>query len=259
MPQPLIEAKNIVRKFKTRNYSGWGMREVFALDDVSIDLQERETVAIVGESGSGKSTLARIVLGLDMPTSGACLFRGTEYPKLDRAGRQKFIEDVQVVFQDPGSSLNPKKTIGRILGEVASLHRLVPNHEIRDFVVNLLATVGLEASIYNRSPHELSGGQKQRVAIGRAISVNPSIIIADEALSALDVSIQSQILDLMEDLQHRLGVAYLFISHDLNVVRDIADRTVVMRHGKVVETGPTRDVLGNPQEQYTQQLLDATW
>lgn len=233
---------------------GGGVR---AVDGVSLHIGERETLGIVGESGSGKSTIARVMLGLIKPTSGSMTYQGVEYAKLNRTERWNFRKDVQVVFQDPGTSLNPRKSVSRILTEVLLLHRKVSSANAPARVEEVLASVGLGPEIAHRMPHELSGGQKQRVAIGRAVAMEPKVIIADEALSALDVSIQAQVLELMKQLQADLGVSYVFISHDLGVVREIADRVAVMHLGRVVEAGATADVLDNPSADYTKSLLAA--
>jgi len=234
-----------------------GGKQVRAVDGVSLHIGPQETLGIVGESGSGKSTMARVLLGLQKPTSGTVEFDGVEYSKMNRAQRWQFHQSVQVVFQDPGTSLNPRKSVAKILSEVLKLHRKASDDAVLDRVIEVLDSVGLPPEIAYRMPHELSGGQKQRVAIGRAIAMEPKVIIADEALSALDVSIQAQVLKLMKDLQRDLKVSYVFISHDLGVVREIADRVAVMHNGKVEETGVTREVLDNPQTAYTQGLIAA--
>lgn len=230
---------------------------VRAADQVNLHIGERETLGIVGESGSGKSTMARIMLGLITPTSGLMQYNGVDYTKLTRAQKWNFRRDVQVVFQDPGTSLNPRKSVERILTEVLLLHKKASHKDSLERVISVLESVGLGPEIAFRMPHELSGGQKQRVAIGRAIAMEPKVIIADEALSALDVSIQAQVLELMKQLQTDLGISYVFISHDLGVVREIADRVAVMHLGRVVETGNTADVLDDPQHDYTKSLLAA--
>ncbi len=234
-----------------------GSKQVRAVDGVSLHVGPQETLGIVGESGSGKSTMARILLGLLKPTSGTVSFEGVDYAKMNRAQRWNFHQAVQVVFQDPGTSLNPRKSVVKILSEVLLLHKKVPGSKVLDRVIEVLDSVGLPSEIAFRMPHELSGGQKQRVAIGRAIAMEPKVIIADEALSALDVSIQAQVLSLMKELQRDLNVSYAFISHDLGVVREIADRVVVMHNGKVEETGNTQEVLDHPQAEYTKSLLAA--
>ena len=234
-------------------------RFVSAVDNVSLSLQENETVALVGESGSGKTTLGLAVLGLRPLSAGAIACRGKNLATLARGEKLAFRRDVQVVFQDPYASLNPRQTIGGALQRPLDLHQTVPVAERRGYIEALLDRVGLRpANLYiDRYPHEFSGGQRQRVAIARALVLQPSILVADEPVSALDVSIRSQILNLLRDLKDRLKLSLLFLSHDLGVVRFIADRVAVMYLGKLVELAPADEMFRRPHHPYTRALLAA--
>jgi len=229
---------------------------VKAVDDVDFHIAYKEVLAIVGESSSGKSTTARMIMRLIEPTSGKIEFLGQEVLQLNEQELKEVRKNCQMVFQNPYGSLNPRKTIEKSIGEALTYHHLVSNFaEEESRVVEILKLVGLSESMLYRYPHELSGGQQQRVCIGRAIATNPKLIICDEALSALDLSVQAQILNLLMDLQEQLGLSYLFISHDLSVVRHFADRVAVMHKGKIVETATTEELFENPQNDYTQHLL----
>ncbi|WP_224772438.1 ABC transporter ATP-binding protein [Pelagicoccus enzymogenes] len=228
-----------------------------AVDDVSLEIMEGETLAVVGESGSGKSTLGRTILGLEKALSGKVTFRGQQLVGMKMAELKTLRRDMQIVFQDPFSSLNPRMTILDILTEGMEEHRLLEGKSKADVAVRLMEEVGLSADQIYRYPHEFSGGQRQRICIARAMSLRPQLIILDEAVSALDVTIQAQVIDLLMELQERHNLSYLFISHDLSVVKRIAERTAVMRRGKIVEYGLTKDVIGNPQSEYSQKLLAA--
>lgn len=256
MSDDILQAHDICVRFKRR---GTRRAYVTAVDGVSVSLRTGETLGVVGESGSGKSTLGKVLLGLMSPAAGTVTFHGRDLTTLSRNDMRVFHEQIQVVFQDPGQSLNPRKTVGKILDEVVRLHGRAPRSGERGAVLKLLERVGLTPpeQFVGRRPHELSGGQKQRVAIARAISVEPKIIIADEALSALDVSVQAQILNLLIELRQDLGVGYLFISHDLDVVRSICDRAMVMCSGEVVEEAPIEQLFRDPQHSYTRALLAA--
>ena len=232
---------------------GW----VKAVDGVSFSLQEGRTLGLVGESGSGKSTTGYCVLQLLRPTSGSVRFRGKELTRLRGEQLRRMRRELQVVFQDPYSSLNPRMTVGDIVGEPIEVHGIGTRRTRRDTVRGLLDTVGFNPQFTNRYPHEFSGGQRQRIGIARALALNPSLIVCDEPVSALDVSIQAQILNLLKDLQRDFGLTYLFIAHDLAVVRAVSDRIAVMNQGKLVEIGPVAEVYSNPQDEYTRALLAA--
>jgi peptide/nickel transport system ATP-binding protein/oligopeptide transport system ATP-binding protein len=230
---------------------------VKAVDDVTFEIGEGETLGLVGESGSGKSTTGYCVLQLLKPTGGTVRFMGKELTTMGRTDLRELRKEMQIVFQDPYSSLNPRQTVGKIVEEPMGVHghgtRRARERRVRD----LLETVGFNPDFTNRYPHEFSGGQRQRIGIARALALNPRLIVCDEPVSALDVSIQAQILNLLKDLQRDLGLAYLFVAHDLAVVRTMSDRIAVMNRGKIVETGEAEDVYSNPQEDYTKALLAA--
>ncbi len=230
---------------------------VQAVDDVSFAVDRGETLGLVGESGCGKSTLARSILQLIPPTSGSVKFEGREIAGIGRRQARDLRSDMQMVFQDPYASLNPRKRIAQIVGDPMRLHGIVDRDGQKDAVRELLEKVGLNPEHYNRFPHEFSGGQRQRIGIARALSLNPKLIIADEPVSALDVSIQAQIINLLEDLQEEFQLTYIFVAHDLSVVRHVADRIAVMYLGKIVEIGPAEAVYNTPIHPYTQALLSA--
>jgi oligopeptide/dipeptide ABC transporter ATP-binding protein len=244
---PLLEVHHLVKHFGV----------VRAVDDVSFTIGEGETFALVGESGCGKTTTGRCLLHLMKPTSGEIRFEGKDVSRLAGAALRQFKQQMQIVFQDPFSSLNPRFSVGRTIGEPLAIHGLCPRADIPKRVAELLETVGLRPEHAHRYPHEFSGGQRQRIGIARSLALNPRLIVADEPVSALDVSVQAQIINLMVDLQKRLGVAYLFISHNLPVVRHIAHRTAVMYLGRIVESGPTAQLFAEPRHPYTQALLSA--
>ena len=257
MTVPILSGRSIVKAFGGRGWFG-AAGDKRAVDGVDLDVNEGETLAIVGESGSGKSTLARILLGLIKPSSGDVVYDGRSVDAFKAADWAMFRKAVQPIFQDPASSLNPRMRVDTTLSNVLLRHGLATRHTLDPMINELLASVGLDATQFrDRYPHQLSGGQQQRVAIARAMAVRPRLIIADEPLSSLDMSVQAQILDLLDRLKssHKLGL--VLISHDLNVVDAISDRVIVMYLGKIVEAGPTRQVLGNPASDYTRSLLAA--
>jgi oligopeptide transport system ATP-binding protein len=231
--------------------------EVRAVDGVSFDVQAGETLGLVGESGSGKSTTGYCILQLLKPTSGSVRFDGQELTELGREQIRRVRREMQIVFQDPYASLNPRMTVGDIVAEPLVVHGIGSRRDRRGRVRELLDVVGFNPSFTNRYPHEFSGGQRQRIGIARALALNPKMIICDEPVSALDVSIQAQILNLLKDLQHDFGLTYLFIAHDLAVVRSMSDRIAVMNKGQLVELGPAEEVYTNPQDDYTKALLSA--
>lgn len=259
---PLLAASNVSCVYAQARAFGTltGKKGVRAVDDVTVEVFPGETLAVVGESGCGKTTLSKLLLGLINPTSGSIHYRGQDVRKLSRDQLQAFRKSVQVVFQDPLSSLNPRKQVRKILGDIVRLWGGRPSSEvISGRVQQVLREVELSPPrlFLDRFPHELSGGQRQRVAIAKAIAVEPQLIVADEPLSALDVSVQGQILELLRRLQAERGVGYVLISHDLEVVRTVADRVVVMYLGKVVESGSVKEVFDTPKHPYTRSLLAA--
>ena len=232
-------------------------KTVRAVDGVSLTIQQGETVGLVGESGCGKSTLGYNLVQLERPTGGQILFEGNDMAGASRGELQQIRRRMQIIFQDPQSALDARMTIGDAIAEPIRVHEIVPEDEIDDRVADLLATVGLNPYMRNRYPHEFSGGQLQRIVIARALSLEPIFIVCDEPISALDVSIQAQIINLLEELQDRFGLTYLFISHDLRVVRHISDRVAVMYLGKLVESSRTDDLYENPLHPYTRALLSS--
>jgi oligopeptide transport system ATP-binding protein len=230
---------------------------VRAVDGISFTVNKGETLGLVGESGSGKSTACRAVLQLLKPTSGSVKFEGREIAGLGRRELRPLRREIQMIFQDPYASLNPRKRIGQIVGDQLKIQKVASGKDLRIRVEALLERVGLSPEHYNRFPHEFSGGQRQRIGIARALALEPKLVFCDEPVSALDVSIQAQIVNLLDDLQDEMGLTYVFVAHDIGVVRHISDRIAVMNHGKIVETGDADQVCEHPRDDYTKKLLAA--
>jgi oligopeptide/dipeptide ABC transporter ATP-binding protein len=258
MTATLLEVEKLVKHFVARrSFIGRPKATVRAVDGVSFAVEAGTTLALVGESGCGKTTLGRLVLRLIEPTAGQIRFEGRDISKFGERELRAFRRHAQIVFQDPYASLNPRMTVGQILSEPLILHKLVAPARRRERVAELLNLVGLEPRSARSYPHEFSGGQRQRIAIARALAVEPKLVVCDEPVSALDVSIRSQVLNLLRDLQRRLGLAYLFISHDLAVVRHVADRVAVMNLGCIVESADAKDLFASPRHPYSRALLSA--
>ena len=230
---------------------------VRAVDDVELEVKKGSTVGLVGESGSGKTTLGKTVLRLIAPTAGKIFFEGEDITELDSARLRPLRREMQMIFQNPYGSLNPRMNVGSLVSEGISIHNTVKKEERGEFVARLLGEVGLGADVINRYPHEFSGGQRQRIAIARAISLHPKFVVCDEPVSALDVSVQAQIINLLKDLQRKHGLSYLFISHDLRVVKHVSDLVAVMYLGKIVEIAPSEEIYSNPVHPYTKILISA--
>jgi oligopeptide transport system ATP-binding protein len=250
---PLVEARGLSKNYPARDGNG----VVKAVNDVSLTVSKGETLGIVGESGCGKSTLARLLLRLIEPTGGEVLFEGENLLALDKPAMRRRRRDIQIVFQDPYASLDPRMQVGDIISEPLDIHAVGSRTERLAKVAKLLDLVGLDPSAGKRYPHEFSGGQRQRIGIARAIALEPKLVVLDEPVSALDVSIQSQILNLLDDLKSTFGLSYVFISHDLSVVQHVSDRVAVMYLGRIVEQGPAENVFGSPLHPYTQALISA--
>lgn len=252
-----MEVTGLVKHFRQGGWLRRGHDVVRAVDGVSFTIAPGETLGLVGESGSGKSTVGRCVLRLEEPSEGRVTFEGTDLATLDPRALRAVRRRMQVVFQDPHGALNPRRTVGASIAEGLRIHRLAPPREVPARVAALLDEVGLDPGYARCFPHEFSGGQRQRIGIARALAVEPSFVVCDEPVSALDVSIQAQVLNLLLDLRERRGLAYLFIAHDLAVVRQVAERVAVMYLGTIVEIGPARSVIGMPRHPYTRALVSA--
>jgi oligopeptide transport system ATP-binding protein len=257
--EPLLEVTDLVKHFPVKRglLVDREVDQIRAVDGVSFTVGAGETLGLVGESGSGKSTLGRAVLQLVKPTSGSVRFEGREIAGLSRRAMRPLRREMQMVFQDPYASLNPRKRVGQIIGEPLRLQGVAKGDELRREVQGLLERVGLAPEHYDRFPHEFSGGQRQRIGIARAIALRPKLIVADEPVSALDVSIRAQIVNLLADLQDELGLTYVFVAHDIGIVHHVSDRIAVMHEGKIVEEGPADQVCEQPRDDYTKQLLAA--
>ncbi len=254
----LMEIQNLSKHFPVEsNFFGKSSSLLKAVDDVSFTIHKGEAFGLVGESGCGKTTLGKIIVNLYSPTKGSMIFEGKDLTKLKENQRRAYCKDMQMIFQDPYASLNPRMTVGDIIAEPIVINKLLPANKVEERVTYLLNCVGLAQHQRNRYPHEFSGGQRQRVGIARALAVEPKLIVCDEPVSALDVSIQAQVLNLLADLKDEFGLTYLFIAHGLNVVKHISDRVGVMYLGKLVEIAPKKELYANPLHPYTQALLSA--
>lgn len=249
---PLIEVRGLKKYFKKNGNT------LHAVDDINLTIEKGTTLGVVGESGCGKSTLGRTILRLLKPTEGEVLFEGKDITKISEAQMRKYRQSMQIIFQDPYSSLNPRKSVSEIIATPLVVNRMCRSKaELQKRVKELMDTVGLAERLYNSYPHELDGGRRQRICIARALAINPKFIVCDEPVSALDVSIQAQILNLLMDLQENMGLTYMFITHDLSVVKHISDEIMVMYMGHCVEKAPVKELFDNPQHPYTKALLSA--
>ncbi|MBQ9804952.1 MAG: dipeptide ABC transporter ATP-binding protein [Clostridia bacterium] len=257
-PDALLEVRHLSKHFPLKKtMMGKVTHSLIAVDDVSFKLKPGETLGIVGESGCGKTTMGRTILKLYEPTTGQVIFDGKDITAYKSAQMRGIRTKMQIIFQDPYSSLPPRSTVGEILSEPVRVHGIVPKDQVKDYVLELMDKCGLRDYYYERYPHEFSGGQRQRICIARALSVNPQLVICDEPVSALDVSIQAQIINLLKDLQKSMNLTYLFISHDLSVVKFISDKIGVMYLGSMVEYGEKKDIFDNPLHPYTKALFSA--
>ncbi len=257
-PNAILEIRNLRKCFPIKKtFTGKVTQELIAVDDVSFKLMPGETLGIVGESGCGKTTLGRTILKLHESNGGQIIFEGQDITNLKSSQMREIRQKMQIIFQDPYSSLPPRSTVGGILSEPVEVHNIVPKSQVKEYVLDLMDKCGLRDYYYERYPHEFSGGQRQRICIARALSVNPKLVICDEPVSALDVSIQAQIINLLKKLQQDMNLTYLFISHDLSVVKFISDKIGVMYLGSMVEFGTKEDIFANPLHPYTQALFSA--
>ena len=257
--RPLLEVRGLTKHYPAGN-SLFGRSKEFlrAVDGVDLDIAEGEILALVGESGSGKTTTGRCLLRLEEPTSGRVFFDGQDLLALDRKAMRAMRRNIQIVFQDPYGSLNPRMNVGAIIGEPLVIHRIASGAELAVEIERLLRLVGLDPAAAGKYPHEFSGGQRQRIGIARALATRPKLVVCDEPVSSLDVSVRAQVVNLLDRLRSELGLSYLFIAHDLALVRHIADRVAVMHRGKLVESGPTAEVFENAAHPVTRALLDVT-
>jgi len=257
-PEAVLEVRHLRKTFPIKKtMMGKVTKELVAVDDISFKLMPGETLGIVGESGCGKTTAGRAILKLHQPTAGQIIFDGKDITNLKSKEMREIRKQMQIIFQDPYSSLPPRSTVGGILSEPVEVHKIVPKDQVKEFVLNLMDKCGLRDYYYERYPHEFSGGQRQRICIARALAVNPKLVICDEPVSALDVSIQAQIINLLKDLQRQMNLAYVFISHDLSVVKFISDKIGVMYLGGMMEFGTKEDIFKNPLHPYTKALFSA--
>ena len=257
-PEAVLEVRHLRKCFPLqKTMTGKVTRELVAVDDVSFKLYPGETLGIVGESGCGKTTTGRAILKLHQPTGGQIIFDGKDITNYNSKQMREIRKQMQIIFQDPYSSLPPRDTVGGILSEPVQVHKIVPKDQVKDYVLNLMDKCGLRDYYFERYPHEFSGGQRQRIGIARALSVNPKLVICDEPVSALDVSIQAQIINLLKQLQREMNLAYVFISHDLSVVKFISDKIGVMYLGGMMEFGTKEDIFNNPLHPYTKALFSA--
>ena len=256
--RPLLEIKNLKKEFIRRPYWFSEESKVVAVDDLTFNIYEGETLGLVGESGCGKTTLGRTILQLEKATSGKIIYKGEDIIKISKSNKKNLKKDIQIIFQDPYSSLNPKITVGEAIIEPMKVHNILSSYkERKKYVINLLQKVGLEPVHFNRYPHEFSGGQRQRIGIARTISLQPKLIICDESVSALDVSVQAQVLNLLNSLKSEYKFTYIFISHDLSIVKYMADQLLVMNEGKIEEMGDADDIYKAPKTSYTKTLINA--
>jgi peptide/nickel transport system ATP-binding protein len=258
MSEPLVQIKNLKKYFTVEtDLFGRPVSVLKAVDDVSFDIYKGEAFGLVGESGCGKTTIGKMLVNLYTPTSGQIIFEGTDLTRLNEKKRREYCKDIQLIFQDPYASLNPRMTVGDIIAEPIRINKMLPSNEIEGRVNYLLNCVGLANHHRNRYPHEFSGGQRQRVGIARALALRPKLIVCDEPVSALDVSIQAQVINLLHDLKDEFGLTYLFIAHGLNVVKHICDRVGVMYLGKLMEAASKSELYKKPLNPYTQALFSA--
>ncbi len=257
-PDALLEVRHLRKCFPIeKTLTGKVTRELVAVDDVSFKLMPGETLGIVGESGCGKTTMGRAILKLHEPSGGQIFFKGKDIAGHSKSQMRPIRTQMQIIFQDPYSSLPPRSTVGGILSEPVEVHNIVPKDQVKDYVLELMDKCGLRDYYYERYPHEFSGGQRQRICIARALSVNPELVVCDEPVSALDVSIQAQIINLLKQLQKDMGLTYLFISHDLSVVKFISDKILIMYLGSMMEYGTKEEIFSNPLHPYTKALFSA--